>query len=177
MGEGKGDERTAEAIPVRRVGTDLRVLLGSTMAPLQEQARGLDVDLRIETAADVPPSMSLDPEKIAWAVATLVGNAFRYVRRGTRRMPGGSIVVTSSYDPARKEIAILVVDDGPGIPADKLPWLFKRAAGGTHAAGLGLMLVHDVATAHGGAVDVRSTTAGPERGTAITLHIPVREAP
>lgn len=158
---------------MRRAATDLRELLASTMEVMREQAAALDVELRIETTDAVPARVSLDPEKTAWAVATLVGNAFRYVRRGTRRMPGGSIVVGSDYDAARRQVVIRVEDDGPGIPKDKLPWLFKRAAGRPHAAGLGLLLIHDVVAAHGGTVAVESHVDGPQRGTAVTLRIPV----
>src|SRR5262245_33669899 len=116
----------AEAIPLRRAETDLRALLASALEVLEQQAAGLDVALRLEVTSPLPAGMRLDPEKIAWAVTTLVGNALRYVRRGTRRMPGGSIEVELSFLAERGEVVIAVQDDGPGIPADKLPWLFRR---------------------------------------------------
>jgi signal transduction histidine kinase len=163
-----------EAIPVRRVPTNLAALLKSTMEVLDAQATSLDVDLRIESASAVPKDAHLDPEKIAWAVMTLVGNAMRYVRRGTRRLPGGSIKVKLGFVADTGDLLITVEDDGPGIPAEKLPWLFRRAAGTAHAAGLGLMLVHDVIAAHGGTIEVESTTSVIEHGTKITVRLPVR---
>lgn len=161
------------SIPLRREPTDLKRLLGTTLDVLARQARDLDVDLRVEADSDLP-SIDVDPEKIAWAVVTLVGNALRYVRRGTRRMPGGSIVVELRADTARDAAVIVVKDDGPGIPADKLPFLFKRAAGAPHAAGLGLLLVADVVAAHAGTIEVVSDDKGLDRGTTVTIHLPLR---
>jgi hypothetical protein len=161
-----------EAIPMRRVIADPRKLLASSMEVLGRQAQNLDVDLKIEAEGELPAGTRLDPEKIAWAVSTLVGNALRYVRRGTRLMPGGWIHVKLSVAPDNGDLVITVQDDGPGIPEDKLPWLFRRARGTTHAAGLGLMLVHDVVTAHGGSIHVQSVTKSVDHGTTITLRIP-----
>jgi len=156
-------------IPLRLAPTNLRELLVGAIAPLVAQAGHLEIALRVEAPPELPPTV-VDPEKIAWAVTTLVGNALRFVKRGTRRMPGGSVVVRlAKSDDA---VTVSVEDDGPGIPRDKLPWLFKRAPGATHAAGLGLMLIHDVVVAHGGRVDVESHTDGPARGTRVTLTLP-----
>lgn len=163
---------TEAAIPLHSAPTDLRALFASTTEALSEQARELDVDFRIEAAPELPQIAVIDPEKIAWAVATLVGNAFRYVRRGTRRLPGGSIGIALGFDAKTNEITIAVEDDGPGIPADKVPWLFKRQSGTVHAAGLGLRLIHDIVVAHGGSATVESCCEGIEHGTKITLRLP-----
>jgi two-component system OmpR family sensor kinase len=159
-------------IELRFEPTDLRRLLVSTMEILLEQASSLDITLRVEPTDRVPSAIPVDPEKIAWAVATLVGNAFRHVKRGTWRMPGGSIDVKLDYETTKNEVVIQVTDDGPGIPEDKVRWLFQRQPGATHAVGLGLMLVHDVVLAHNGSVDVKSATGAFEHGTTITLALP-----
>ena len=86
------------AIGLHRTATDVRVLLRYAMAALERQARALDVGLSLVTRDDVPAALVVDPEKIAWAISALVGNSMRYVRRGTRHMPGGSIAVTASRD-------------------------------------------------------------------------------
>ena len=157
-------------IPLRAAPTDLKKLLVGAMEALVHQAKQAEISLHVEAGDDIP-IIQADAEKVAWAVTTLVGNALRFVKRGTRRMPGGSIVVRI----AREEgvVAITVEDDGPGIPPEKLPWLFKRAPGTVHAAGLALMLVHEVVVAHGGTVDVKSATEGAERGTRVTLRLPI----
>ena len=73
-----------DAIPLRRRPTDLRSLLPSTLEVVRDQARAVDVSLRILFDASVPQTVSLDAEKLAWVVVALAGNALRYVRSGSR---------------------------------------------------------------------------------------------
>jgi signal transduction histidine kinase len=159
-----------EGIPLRVEPTDLRLLLSGALEALRGQADRFEIGLTIE-APDELPKVAVDAEKIAWAVATLVGNALRFVRHGTRRMPGGSVVVHLAREP--DAVVVTVEDDGPGIPPDTIPWLFRRRPGATHAAGLALMLIHDVVAAHGGTVKVTSATEGAARGTRVTLRLPL----
>jgi two-component system OmpR family sensor kinase len=157
-------------LPLKRVPTDVRALVNATMSIFADQAAAADVSLTARVDDDVPAQATVDPEKTAWAISTLIGNALRFVRRGTRRMPGGSIDVHVKRGAEPGALAIEVADDGPGIPGDKLPWLFRRREGEPIAAGLALCLVRDVALAHGGDVDVRSSTEA-EHGTSITVSL------
>jgi signal transduction histidine kinase len=159
-----------DAIPLNRTPTDLPALLEGTVEALRQQATSVDVSLSIDAAPDLPP-VRVDAEKIAWAVATLVGNALRYVRRGTRRLPGGSIRVR--FRAEGKAAVITVEDDGPGIPPEKVKNLFRRGAGVTHGTGLALMLIQDILVAHGGTVEVHSGTDAFTSGTTVFLRIPL----
>lgn len=163
----------AEGMSLRRTTTALLPLLRHALGALFEQAQATDVSLKLEPVGALPETVSLDPEKVGWAVAQLVGNAMRYVRRGTYTRPGGAVRVAVSHEPATDRVVIAVEDDGPGIPADRLPWLFARKGGAPSAVGLSLGMVRDVAEAHGGAVDVRSQV-GDDAGTTITLRFPAR---
>jgi signal transduction histidine kinase len=67
-----------------------------------------------------------------------------------------------------------VCDQGPGIPADVLPLLFKpyarlgqRASSGL---GLGLYLAREIVTAHGGTIAAESNLG---EGTVIIVHLPL----
>jgi signal transduction histidine kinase len=157
-------------LPLRRVPTDVRALVSATMAIFSGQAAAADVSLSAAVADDVPAQAVLDPEKTAWAISTLIGNALRFVRRGTRRMPGGTIHVRVARGSAPSVLEIEVQDDGPGIPEDKVPWLFRRREGEPVAAGLALCLVRDVALAHGGDVAVQSST-GADHGTSVEISL------
>jgi signal transduction histidine kinase len=163
-----------EALLIRREPTDMRALFNSVLAVMRQQAAAIDVSLHIIVDDSVPPVLSLDPEKVAWAVTSLVGSALRYVRSGSRRIPGGTINVEASYDPAAFALAIEVQDDGPGIAPERLNALFRRDAAQTERTSLGLMLVHDIIVAHGGRVDVRSNTDAFGHGTALRLTVPAR---
>jgi signal transduction histidine kinase len=72
-------------------------------------------------------------------------------------------------------LSIEIADAGAGIPAEALDRIFERFARVDSArnrevggAGLGLAVVHAVATAHGGTCSVRSSPAG----SAFTLRLP-----
>jgi signal transduction histidine kinase len=164
-------KREHKAILVRCEEADVAALLRSSLAPLIEQAREQNIELRVVTLGSVPP-IPVDNEKLAWAVAALAGNALRYVRRGTQETPGGSVLVHLELDRSEREVAIAVQDDGPGIPPDKLPYLFERRSGAHHVEGLSLSLVRDIVSAHGGRIEVESRTDAEEHGTSITIRIP-----
>ncbi|HKN93530.1 MAG TPA: HAMP domain-containing sensor histidine kinase [Thermoleophilaceae bacterium] len=73
------------------------------------------------------------------------------------------------------DVAISVIDDGPGIPAEALDRIFERFARADSSrsrerggAGLGLAIVDAIARAHHG----RCTVASAGQGTAFTLTLP-----
>lgn len=71
-------------------------------------------------------------------------------------------------------ISVLVSDNGIGVDAALLPRLFTPfASGGTTLSGLGLGLSisKSIVEMHGGTITVHSD--GPNRGTAITVRIPL----
>jgi two-component system sensor histidine kinase BaeS len=69
-----------------------------------------------------------------------------------------------------------VADTGPGIPADALPRVFERHwRGRDHrdvaGSGIGLAVVRELVTAHGGTVEAAS---GPAGGAGFTIRLPGR---
>ena len=161
----------ADAIPLHRLPTDVRTLLRSSLAALKSQAEAFDVGLTITVDDAVPATVSMDRGKIAWALTALVGNALRYVRRGSQTMPGGSIGVRVMRAAVSGEVVVEVQDDGPGIPADRLGSLFSGSAAAP-GIGLALTMVRDVVTAHGGSFSIDSRTDGLARGTTVRLTLP-----
>ena len=161
-----------EAVPIRRKPTDLRALLHSSLEALGRQAKDRDVTLNVVVDDGLPPFVSLDADKVGWVMSALVGNALRYVRSGSRFMPGGSIVVRATYHATVPEVALEVQDDGPGIADDKVPILFT--AGPDRArVGLGLVMVRDIVAAHAGHLEVDSDATAFGPGTSIRLTLPV----
>jgi signal transduction histidine kinase len=69
---------------------------------------------------------------------------------------------------------VAVSDTGAGIPEDQLPLVFERFYRADKArtgggAGLGLAIARQIADAHGGTMEVRST---PGKGSTFILQIP-----
>jgi signal transduction histidine kinase len=162
------------AVPLRRAPVSLRSLLQSTVGVMNRQAQAIDATLTLAVDADVPETLYIDPEKIAWAITALVGNALRFVRRGTRLRRGGTIQVCARHDAARSATVLEVEDDGAGIAPETLAELLRRPPDRIHASGLALSLIQDIVAAHGGSVEVESSTETDRSGTTVRLIIPGR---
>ncbi|MEC5149005.1 HAMP domain-containing sensor histidine kinase [Cryobacterium sp. GrIS_2_6] len=118
-----------------------------------------------------PAWVRADADRMHQAVGNLLANTARYCR------PGDCVTVTVTVEDGR---AVLTVGDtGPGIAADELPHIFDRLWRGRDAAhvsgsGIGLALVRELVTGHGGTVDA---TSAPGTGTTITIRLPGTRAP
>ena len=126
---------------------DLGVDVIADLAPLAI-AEGKEIVL--ERAA-VPVRRHGKRAALSDAVRNLVENALRFTARGG--------VVTVLIDPAG---AIVVRDQGPGVPAENRDRVFEpfwRASTGG-GAGLGLAIVAETAAAHGGSVSVTDAPGG-----------------
>jgi signal transduction histidine kinase len=126
-----------DAIPLRRDHVNVAVLLELPTEVMQRQARDLGITLAIV----------IDD----WAITSLVGSALRHVAS-----PGGRIDVRVSYDAAGGCVSITVRDDGPGISPEQVTRMLNRTNWHPGAA-LALLLVEDIAKAHGGGIHVRSS--------------------
>ena len=102
------------------------------------------------------------PDKVARAVANLLGNAAKW------SPPGGLVEVTVS------DGSVVVRDHGPGIAEADLPHVFERFyrsadARGKPGSGLGLAIVRQVAESHAGSATVRNAPGG---GSEFRLTLP-----
>lgn len=71
-------------------------------------------------------------------------------------------------------VVLSVIDNGSGIPEDKLPYIFERlykcdAARRDRGSGLGLAIVKELVRAHQGKIEVRSV---PHKNTIFTIEFP-----
>jgi PAS domain S-box-containing protein len=128
------------------------------------QAKGIALIPDLEDVGLVPG----DPDRIQQIVWNLLSNAVKFTPAG-----GGVRVVlrgTSSH------IDLEVVDDGPGIKPEFLPYVFERfrqdPADGRRKGGLGLGLaiVRNLAELHGGIVTAANREPGP--GAIFTVRLP-----
>lgn len=156
------------ALPVRRAPFPPRELLRRAVDTFVEQARSERVSLRVVVADDLPSSVAMDAEKLLWVLATLIGNALRMLKR-TRHETEGTIELHAGFDAGERQLVIEVKDDGPGMTPDTAMRLFHPDPATGRTAGLALVLVRDVMTAHGGSIDV-VTEVG--KGATFTLRLP-----
>jgi PAS domain S-box-containing protein len=122
----------------------------------------------LEIAQDLSP-VACDPDLIGYVVTNLVSNAMKY------SPDGGKITVAVRTRAGRA--AIVVSDQGMGIPKDDLGRIFDRfsqseAAGERRRGGIGLGLYvsREIVRAHNGYIDVKSK---PGKGSKFTVDIPI----
>jgi signal transduction histidine kinase len=146
---------------------DLRDPVQATVQALSEDAltRGVALD---SVAPSEPVELRFDRERIVQLMTNLIGNALKFTPRG-----GG---VSVRLEDAPDEVAIVVSDTGPGIPADELPHIFDRFYRGTNTgearasgSGLGLAIVRSIVEMHGGRIDLASEVG---RGTQFRIVLP-----
>ena len=125
----------------------------------------------IEIAMDIPealPPLTVDPGQLKQALINLVINAIQAVERN------GRIEIIVRADPGSGTFSLQVCDNGPGVPGERKSAIFEPFfTTKPEGSGLGLWIVQQIATAHGGAVTVDDTAHG---GAAFTLQLPLRGA-
>jgi two-component system sensor histidine kinase PrrB len=119
------------------------------------------------TASDEREDIEGWPDGLRLLADNLIENAVRH---------GGSRVeVDLRRDSAGGDLVLSVSDDGPGVPEAERERVFERFARGSQAiapgTGLGLALVAQQASLHGGSVHVGSSPAG---GACFTVRLSAR---
>lgn len=160
----------AAGLSLRTAPLDLGMLARRTVAQLHTQLAEAEQTATVAVHEDDRPLMVHgDDDRLTQVVTNLLLNAIAYTP------PGGRIGV----DARRRgdQVALTVTDTGPGISPDVLPHVFERfyrngtSTAGRHGTGIGLAVVAELVSAHGGTVGVTST---PGQGAAFTVLLPGR---
>ena len=144
---------------------DLNRVVEDTMLLLEKQVSKEGITVRRSLARDLPP-MQGDPNALQQVVLNLLTNARDAMRDGGEiRIETGTVAGRPGW------LRLVVADNGPGIPLDRLPRIFDpfytTKAQGT---GLGLSVSYGIVREHQGTIDVQSQ---PGKGTTFTLTFPV----
>jgi len=168
--------RTGRASPDPRAAVDVRAEVEGLVAEFQPLADARGV--RLEPELDDVPAVDLQPDALRHVVLNLLDNAVKYGPRGQRVTVGLAGAQVRGCAGAG-EVRIEITDEGPGIPpADReriwRPYQRGSTAGGTAGSGVGLSVVHDVVTQHGGRAWVEDAPTG--RGTRMVVALPIAGA-
>lgn len=147
--------------------------LGATLARVVDRQRdGLEhhaINLRLP---DERFEVLGDEGRLEQAFEQLLHNAVKYSPHG------GHIVLRASL--YNQWAHIVVADKGIGIPSDAMPNLFHRFYRAKNAdelaisgIGLGLYLVNEIVTLHGGVIEVQSEVG---HGSSFTVRLPLLRA-
>ncbi len=146
--------------------------LGSLISRAIETVHPLLDERRHSLKLELPdPEVKLrgDPTRLTQAISNVLGNAAKYTDTG------GEVSLTVSH--TEEELEIRVRDNGIGIEASALPFVFElftqidrdsgHAQGGL---GIGLALVKRLVEMHGGSVSASSE--GPGKGSEFRIRLP-----
>lgn len=155
----------------QRRPTALGPLIESTMSLLRNPLMANRVDSRIDIEPDLP-AIIIDANQIQQVLVNLVSNAAQAIASTNR---AGTVTIR-----ARRfldEIAVDVVDDGPGMSPEIAARVFdpffttKREHEGT---GLGISISQGIVREHGGRITLETA---PGQGATFTIHLPLQELP
>ena len=160
--------RAGGAGPLRRARTPVR----ETIARLVRAMRKIHADRAITITMDIPDSLVFrgTRQDLEEMVGNLLDNACKWARH--------TVTVTAFPVAEREEgacFALLVEDDGPGVPAAKRADLFRRGHRldeSQPGSGLGLAIVMDIARLYGGTVALSDSPLG---GLRVRLELPAAQ--
>lgn len=127
------------------------------------------VAVRVETGADL--LLAADPDQLAQALINLVRNAAEAVLlHPLTEDTSGPPTIVVQWHTTDNRLHLLVLDSGPGISNSSnlfVPFYTTKE----HGTGLGLLLVKQIAEAHGGSITLRNRDGGS--GACAELVLPL----
>ncbi|AKL70591.1 MULTISPECIES: sensor histidine kinase [Streptomyces] len=138
--------------PLEHEAVDLTLLILNAT----DDARAAGPDHRwLLDLPEEPVTVTGDAHRLQQAIGNLLANA------RTHTPPGTDVTICLTTEQA--SVRVDVSDNGPGIPDELQPQVFRRFVRADHArsrktgsTGLGLAIVHAVITAHGGTATITS---------------------
>jgi len=176
-----GIERTArlaqQLLDSARIDTERSMLqnapvdlfMVATMVVEEFDARAMAKDITMSSTFEHAVVRG-DLDDLGILVRNIVDNSIRYTPRG------GRIHLDIVLDPDLLIATLWIRDDGPGVPEDERVRLFERffrgsTGNGERGSGIGLSLVHTIATAHHGTAEI---TAGiDDQGLGVRIVFPL----
>jgi len=129
---------------------------------LRPEAAARQIEISAQIQPDLP-QIQADSVRLAQALVNLVINAIQAIECN------GRIEVTAGC--SEDALSITVLDNGPGIPPQKLASIFDPFfTTKTEGHGLGLWIAQQIVTAHGGRIIPQNR---PEGGAALTIRLPL----
>ncbi len=142
----------------------VREIMESLGPRAKEQNVAFSVALSMEGGTD-GVMFEVDPQRMRQVLYNLLDNALGHTNSG------GEVRLGLEVDGER--VVVQVQDNGEGIPAEKLPYVFDRffqVDPARSGAGLGLAVVKELVEAHGGTASVESEVG---RGSTFTISLPL----
>jgi signal transduction histidine kinase len=146
---------SSASVPVRHTRVDLAQLTRQLLESIAPRARSKGLCARFEGEPGMP--VDTDPARVRTIVLNLLGNAIKYADQGE--------LVLAVERVAAGRVRLRVQDQGPGLPEPVLrqfgrPWTTAADAVPHEGFGLGLFIVHSLASELALPMQVHSSSAG-----------------
>lgn len=154
--------------------TRLDSLIDDCVQLVEKAANEKDVAVIVDADPEMPP-IPLDPNLMHQAIMNLLTNALDAVPKG------GAITVRTTFevtDPLLGQTPAFahleVIDNGPGIPAEKQRWVFEPFATtkGLKGTGLGLAVTKRIVEDHRGRIELVSNSDDIAGGATFRIVLP-----
>lgn len=158
----------AHKMPLEAKPANINALLQAMIHSFQASAQKRKIDLQYISELD-HLEVYFDAHKIEQVLYNLLSNALKFTPEGGKI----SVLLLQRNQSAE----IMVKDNGSGIPADQLPYIFDRFYQADHSStrqyegsGIGLSLVKELVELHHGKVSVKSEA---RQGTSLSVQLPL----
>jgi two-component system NtrC family sensor kinase len=159
--------RIESGFDTRKEGLQIDQILRYTLESLKKQLEEKNQQVSLNLS-DAFPALFANPVQVRRLVENLLENAIKYTPQG------GSIAVSASTE--QNQVILQIADNGIGIPALDLPYVFDKFYRASNASadvvgtGLGLAIVKSIVDQHQGRIWVDSTVG---KGTTFTIVLPL----
>lgn len=161
---------SAGVVRVDSRAVDAGTVIDEAVLMVEPTALLKDQKLEVETSPGIV--LAADSNRLRQVLVNLLGNAVKYT-------PAGGTISISTRSVSRGDhvTGIVVTDNGPGIPPDKIEAIFQpyyrlpeTEADAPEGVGLGLAISRELIRQMGGDISVESE---PGHGCAFTIRLPV----
>jgi PAS domain S-box-containing protein len=165
----------AKALELELLEVSPAQLIRHTARSLEQLASAKGIELRVETAHDVPDLLWMDPVRMRQVLTNLIGNAIKFTSHGSVTVKTELMTVA---DAKTLLLRISIIDTGMGFEPERTEALFSpftqadgsvtRSFGGT---GLGLAITRSLLQLMGGFIQAEGR---PGQGATFVATLPVQ---
>jgi two-component system, NtrC family, sensor kinase len=146
--------------------TDVNRVVEQCLLLLRHNLQNSGIEVH-PTLAEALPRLQCDPSQIEQVLLAVIVNAADAMPRG------GNLWVDSRLVEEGNRVALIVRDDGGGIPPEIMPKIFEpfvTTKDLNHGTGLGLAVSRGIVERHSGKISIESEVG---KGTTVTITLPV----
>ena len=159
---------TSGKLRIESAPLDLRAVMATVLEALAPAAEARHIAIEREFEEELAPVLG-DADRLQQIFSNIATNALKFTPKGGR-IVARVVSVNSSVEAS-------IADNGKGIPAAFLPFVFERFQQADEAArragglGLGMSIARHLVELHGGSI--RAESDGDGRGATFTVRLPV----